>query len=280
MKGTDILTLLTKIKSFYAPLQPGVPIGGQEIVYTEVKPDHEIEHLVYCFWQLRTPQPLEEPFSYRVVSDGCIDIFFNNNRISESFVMGFSKNYTAFSIGTDFDYVGIRFLPAAFPTLFSIAATNLNSDSQFLYEVLPDFAKWLQASISTQSSLSYICTQMNGKLREILHSKELDVDIRFLGALHLIFQNKGYLQTENDLDTGLSPRQLRRIFNYYIGTTPKAFSNVVRFQYILNAIPLGQLSKDSRVYLEVGFFDQAHFIKDFKRFYGVTPTQAFGHIPN
>ena len=80
---------------------------------------------------------------------------------------------------------------------------------------------------------------------------------------------------ERELDTGLSARQLRRIFNYYIGTTAKTFSNVVRFQYILNADPSQRRLKNDKLYFDVGFFDQAHFIKNFKTFYGVTPSQAF-----
>ena len=76
-------------------------------------------------------------------------------------------------------------------------------------------------------------------------------------------------------DIGISPRQLRRIFNFYIGTTAKTFSNVVRFQHILNTSPSKQSLKDSKPYFDVGFFDQAHFIKTFKTFYGVTPSEAF-----
>ena len=102
-----------------------------------------------------------------------------------------------------------------------------------------------------------------------------DIDIRFYEALLAIFRRYGHIDVDQELNTGLSPRQLRRVFNYYIGTTPKAFSNVVRFQYILNAKPLNRSLKDNKIYYDVGFFDQAHFIKSFKAFYGVTPAQAF-----
>lgn len=99
-------------------------------------------------------------------------------------------------------------------------------------------------------------------------------DERFLKALELIYEKKGLLNIESDIDTGVSPRQLRRIFNYYIGTTPKVFSNVVRFQNILNEIEDKNFD-DFRTYYDLGFFDQTHFIKDFKKFYGVTPSRAF-----
>lgn len=104
--------------------------------------------------------------------------------------------------------------------------------------------------------------------------KALHLDERFYQALLLILKHRGHLETENGLDTGLSPRQLRRIFNYYIGTTPKTFSQVVRFQSILRAKPSAQSLKENKIFYDAGFYDQAHFIKEFRKFYGLSPNRA------
>ncbi|HYH56944.1 MAG TPA: helix-turn-helix domain-containing protein, partial [Anseongella sp.] len=80
---------------------------------------------------------------------------------------------------------------------------------------------------------------------------------------------------EKDLDTGVSPRQLRRLFQYYIGDTAKAFSNVIRFQGILRAETAAK-AENRRLFYQAGYYDQAHFIKEFRNFYGVPPGQAFG----
>ncbi|GMN10270.1 hypothetical protein MTsPCn9_13150 [Croceitalea sp. MTPC9] len=189
--------------------------------------------------------------------------------------MGFCRRYTEFPIGKEFDYIGIRFLPSVFLLLFGIDAKTLSNESQELRQILPDFSQWITSEIKPSQSFDQIVLLLNEKLQQLIKNQEFDYDLRFLNALNLIIQNKGLLDTEKDLDTGLSPRQLRRIFNFYIGTTPKAFSNVVRFQYILNAKPSNQSLKKNKLYYDVGFFDQAHFIKNFKTFYGVTPSEAF-----
>ena len=211
---------------------------------------------------------------YRVVSDGCIDIFFNNKQPTENFVMGFCQKYTQFAIGKEFDYVGIRFLPSAFPQLFGTNAKSLSNQSQELNKILPDFSDWINSVLKPSDCFEQITKTLNEKLIGLSKNQALPHDHRFLEALHLIFQKKGNLDTEKDLNTGLSPRQLRRIFNFYIGTTAKKFSNVVRFQHILNAKPSKQNLKKNKLYFDVGFFDQAHFIKNFKTFYGVTPSEA------
>ncbi len=266
---------LENIKKYYNPLQPTVKTESGQIAYKEVAAVKEIEHFVHCFWQLKTPQPLNHSFIYRVVSDGCIDIFFNHNLPSENFVMGFYRKYTEFSIGKSFDYIGIRFLPTAFPLLFEINAKTLSNQSQELKRILPELSTWITSKIKPLQSFEKITHLLTEKLSEIIKTQHFQFDSRFFNALHLIFQKHGFLDTEKELNTGLSPRQLQRIFNFYIGTTAKTFSNVVRFQHILNAKPSMQSLKENKLYFDVGFFDQAHFIKNFKTFYGVTPSKAF-----
>ncbi|TPN84050.1 AraC family transcriptional regulator [Aquimarina algicola] len=263
------------IKNYYKPIQPAVKANNGEIVYQENYPDKEIENFIYCFWQLKTKKSLKEPFIYRVVSDGCIDIFFNHNQPTENFVMGFCKKYTKFPIGKAFNYIGIRFLPSAFPLLFRVDAKSLSNQSQRLQNVLPDLSKWIISEIKSSEPFEKITKQLNKKLIEIVRKQDFQYDKRFFNTLHLIFQKKGFLDIEKELQTGLSTRQLRRIFNYYIGTTSKRFSNVVRFQHILNAKPSKQSLKENKLYYDVGFYDQAHFIKHFKTFYGITPSEAF-----
>ena len=263
------------IRKYYKPIQPSVSVNDSGISYKEIHPDKGIENFIYCFWQLKTEKPLKSNYSYRVVSDGCIDIFFNHKQPSENFVMGFCRKFVKFPIGKEFDYIGIRFLPSIFPSLFNIDAKKLSNQSQELSNVLPNLSKWISTEIKPIDSFEKITEILNEKIVDFSKNHHAIYDQRFLDSLNLIFENKGYLDTEKDLNTGLSSRQLRRIFNFYIGTTAKSFSNVVRFQHILNAKPSKQSLKENKLYFDVGFFDQAHFIKNFKTFYGVTPSEAF-----
>jgi len=271
----NAMIVLKTIREYYKPIQPTVSVNGNEISYQEIKPDKEIQNFIYCFWQLKTQKTLKSDYKYRVVSDGCIDIFFDHKQPTENFVMGFCRKFVQFPIGKDFDYIGIRFLPSAFPYLFGVDARTLSNQSQELNKVLPSFSEWINSEIKPEYSFDNLTKILNDKIIGFSKNQNINYDHRFLDALKLIFHNNGYLDIEKDLTTGLSSRQLRRIFNFYIGTTAKSFSNVVRFQHILNAKPSKQSLKENKLYFDVGFFDQAHFIKNFKTFYGVTPYEAF-----
>ena len=80
------------------------------------------------------------------------------------------------------------------------------------------------------------------------------------------------MKIESDLkNIGISPRQLRRLFDFYIGSSPKTFSQVIRFQNILNAKPSAESLRKNKLFFDAGYYDQAHFIKEFKTMYGQTP---------
>ena len=265
---------IERIGKYYAPIQPGIQSSGERISYQEVKPHDALETCIYCYWQLKTTKLLPTPFIYRVVADGCIDIYFNLNQPEESFVMGFWNRYVEFPLGNSFNFVGIRFYPSILPQWFGIDAKELSNSNHELKNVLPTIAQFLR-EFTPLDTLHRIGNQLDHFFLTSWTQKKIDYDSRFYDALHLILKNHGATSIEHELKTGLSPRQMRRLFNYYIGTSPKVFSKVVRFQTILNAKPSVQSLRNSKIFYDIGFYDQAHFIKDFKALYGITPTKAF-----
>lgn len=71
----------------------------------------------------------------------------------------------------------------------------------------------------------------------------------------------------------VSQSTLERRFRSIIGTTPKKFASIVRFKQALSHYK-PQASLTDLGY-EAGFYDQAHFIREFKSFTGETPEQFF-----
>lgn len=263
-----------QIRKYFNPIQPSVKTKDGIIAYEERMPTPGLRNHIHCYWKLNTQQRLASPFNYRVVSDGCIDVFFNLTNTAESFVMGFSHTYTEFSIGNEFSYGGIRFYPSIFPMLFGISAKQLADQDQALHLTLPDFANFISHNIT--ADFFETTPHLDTFLHALIKTKKPKPDDRFFKAFLTILKKKGNLETEKELATGLSPRQLRRYFNHYIGTSPKALCQVVRFQHILNAKQPADSQEDHKLYFDVGFYDQAHFIKTFTKFYGVTPSKAFG----
>jgi AraC-like DNA-binding protein len=262
------------IRDLYIPIQPTVKHTGL-ITYQELLPHLQLQPFIYCYWQLKTTEKLAQPFNYKVVADGCIDIFFELNQPSENFVMGFCKKYTEFELPNEFNYIGIRFLPTMFPQLFGVNASSISNKAEYLKLVLPQVASFIQSNFNADVEIKSIIQQLDAFLLEQLSTADFDNDTRLYDAISLIMKNYGVIDVEK-IDTGVSQRQLRRLFDFYIGDSMKTFSRVVRFQNILRAKPSTQSLRKNKLFFDSGFFDQSHFIKDFKHFYGVTPSKAFG----
>jgi len=69
----------------------------------------------------------------------------------------------------------------------------------------------------------------------------------------------------------ISSRYLSRLFLQYTGVTPKLYDKIHRFQQSLRLITENRYSLTSIAY-DCGYFDQSHFIRDFKHFAGITPS--------
>jgi AraC-like DNA-binding protein len=264
------------IRQLYRPLQPTIKQTGQCVSYREISPDDRLSNIIYCYWELKTKDILQYPFTYRVVADGCIDIFFQLDNPSENFVMGFCKKYTEFPLDNSFHYIGIRFLPTMFPTLFKVDAKELSNRFERLEVVLYETSIFITDNFSKRDDFAKIKIKLDAHFIAQIKNVNTALDNRFQNALNIILENFGVVNIQSDLDIGLSQRQLRRYFEYYIGDTAKTFSQVVRFQNILNAKPSTQSLRHNKIFFDLGYYDQAHFIKEFNNFYGVTPTKAFG----
>ena len=264
------------IRQLYTPIQPTIKQSADHVSYAEFLPHNRLQNFIYCYWQLKTTKTLSEPFVYRVVADGCIDIFFELNKPQDNFVMGFCKKFTEFPLDNSFHYIGVRFLPTIFPQLFKINAAELSNRFEQLSNVVPATSVFITKSFQPQLTIDQIRTTFDNYFISLIANTTFNNDNRLYNAIEIILQEFGVVEIEKDLDTGLSQRQLRRLFEYYIGDTAKTFAKVVRFQNILRAKPSLQSLRQNKLFFDIGYYDQAHFIKEFKNFYGVTPSKAFG----
>jgi AraC-like DNA-binding protein len=74
----------------------------------------------------------------------------------------------------------------------------------------------------------------------------------------------------------LSDSQFRNRFNEEVGMSPKEYSKIVRIKHISETLFHNPTQKLTELTYEMGYFDQAHFIKDFKSVMGVSPRQFMG----
>ena len=135
--------MYTNLRLLFRPVQPHIQSTSYGVEYKEVFPDEKLKDFIYCYWSLENKYPLPKPFFYRGVADGCVDIITHCDYPYNARIIGFSSTYNLFPLGTSFKYIGIRFLPAAFPSVFGICALELSERLQEFNMVLPEVARQL-----------------------------------------------------------------------------------------------------------------------------------------
>lgn len=145
--------------------------------------------------------------------------------------------------------------------------------------------------------LDHIWNKDANTIREaILH--ELSIDKRF-SILENYFLQKGKNKMENHVlvhysvsqlvqspqmwtiknlsdKTGITQKHLITLFKKYVGLSPKMFSRIHKFQKVIRLIEQQKKIDWSMLAYECGYFDQAHFIKEFQAFSGINPAAYLG----
>jgi AraC-like DNA-binding protein len=93
-------------------------------------------------------------------------------------------------------------------------------------------------------------------------------------SVNRIIQSPHQLSIQHLADkVGYSQKHFIKIFREHVGLTPKAFLKIMRFQKAIKEIEATKTANWAAIAGEAGYYDQAHFINDFKEFSGFTPKQ-------
>ena len=183
-----------------------------------------------------------------------------SNQISKYF---FLKNTGASAM------LGIKLHPAAFYQLFQIDVSQYTDRVVDLKEIVGDTTgldKIMAEGIPMEDRVKFAEKWLEDQLSSYQPQKKIE------RVISKVLENHGMIDVEQMADdVQLSSRQLERLFKKVVGLTPKFYSRIVRFNYIFEVI---KEQKDSwiRTALQSGFFDQSHFIKNFKEFTGEEPS--------
>jgi AraC-like DNA-binding protein len=100
-------------------------------------------------------------------------------------------------------------------------------------------------------------------------------DLLVVSALSMIYKSRGNIRIKKMLtELHISQSALEKRFRQVVGASPKKFASIVRFKNTINSYDPDKSLTD--LGYEAGFYDQAHFIKEFRNFTGDSPEVFFG----
>ena len=225
---------------------------------------HELDVCCACIWHMESKGVFDTVISNNILPDACIDIVLDFINQTICFA-GFSKETEPFHLNQRIDYMGVRLKPGAFYSLFHIEAYKI-MDHQIPF-----------SQIETQYPLEEILSIRDLQMRidclkkYLLKKVNNMCDKRFVILVDELYESPRE-QSVVDIarELGYNERQLGRIFMKNYGISPKVLLNILRLHLCLTLLLSGSI-KLVDISLQCGFYDQAHFIKEIKRYTGVSP---------
>lgn len=271
--------MIETLHHLYRPVQPVFENGTNgAISYHEHAPHPLLSDLISCYWELQTNHELDKVFQYRVIAEGCSDFSFLIPGFEKCFFGGADSSYAMFPILKSFHIYSIKFIPGAFSCLYNLNAFELFREFVPIDDVLPRVYSELKSLLCQALEMN---TPFNLLLDNYFLKKTADFSHccsgkRFFNEISNILVNNRP-GTLRKAQISMTPQHLRRLSNYYLGMSPKDFLNIVRFQHCYQTMCAEGFKKSykNQTYFDFGYYDQSHFIHDFKQKFGLQPSETF-----
>src|SRR6056297_2044576 len=169
-----------------------------------------------------------------------------------------------------FELIGTELTPTGFYRLFGRDASTYTDGIWDFAEEFPEHAAWLGERLNDDAPLAVRIAVIEELLRSLAgdarETPRVDAAVRHITARRGMV-NVGELAEE----VGLTSRQLHRRFVRAVGVSPKHYAKIVQVNEVFGALLAGDYEYIRELALDHGYFDQAHFIRDFQRFVGMSP---------
>jgi AraC-like DNA-binding protein len=191
------------------------------------------------------------------------------SKLTSAGITGISDGYKVFKNSSGIGTILVYFTEIGFTHFASHPANELFNLSLSLDDI---FDK--NSIIEVEEKLAIAGTdKLRIKVVEqffVSQLKDIETDKLIVEAVKLIYQSKGTIRIkELNEKLFISQSPFEKRFRKVVGTTAKKFASIVRFNTVIDN--LNETKTLTEICYENNFFDQAHFIKDFKQFTGDTP---------
>jgi len=167
------------------------------------------------------------------------------------------------------DVVGVRFHPSGAHPLFRFPMAELANELMPL-EDLAALHDRLGSESSTEERKQALDTVLTARF-----GNAAAPDRDFERAVSSVVRAEGRISVDAlAAGMGVGTRQLERRFRERVGLGPKRFAKVLRFQSVFRRAFLDERPW-AHLALDCGYYDQSHFIREFKSITGRSPSALF-----
>ncbi|MGO4701961.1 AraC family transcriptional regulator [Dyella sp. 2RAB6] len=225
-----------------------------------------IEHYWYVAWDLRglppqTQETLPHPSVHLVVEPPQARLYGVHQGRFERVLEGQGCVF------------GIKFRPGGFRPFHTAEVARLMDSSIAARDLFGTAADRFEAAVLATTDMNEMAAAAEHLLLAHLPAPDANVE-RVASLVADIATDRSITAVEQLCErSALNARALQRLFKNYVGIGPKWVINRYRLHEAIAQLQQGQQADWVELALSLGYFDQAHFIRDFRALVGCTPAQ-------
>ena len=250
--------------------------------FIQVQPSAKLAEVIECYWFLKTDvstsidswEYLHPNGGMGIVLNFADPISFGDHRYTDTCIFNGTSTFTK-EVGLYgvLETVGIRFKPTGASFFLPLPLSELKDQAVSLSELNIKNYSDLYSRIYKANTITQKVLIIEKWLCEFFDPKN--------HIPHIVDEALAYLEKHNGMKKILSltqyldldKRKVERLFQHQVGLSPKEYSRNIRIEKARNYIKHSDNNSLTNVAYALGYYDQSHFINQFKKVEGITPRE-------
>lgn len=231
-------------------------------------PSSALAHCIDYYWRVSWDLRGRPPHRQETLPHPNVYLVFENGRLSISGVT--TGKFTRMLAGHDFAF-GVKFRPGGFHPFLKGSVSSLTNRIVAANRVFGGDGDELEAALNCARGEEGLVAAVETFF--LRHAPEPDQNVDLADRLvHQILEQPAIRTVGHLADaTSVSKRSLQRVFKEYVGVPPKWVIRRYRLHELIARLAIGEGLNWPDLALELGYFDQAHLIHDFRTITGYSP---------
>ena len=266
----------------------------QGLQYQVFKPANTLKVWVKYYWSLSDPlgtkpEDLTDNTNHDlVIPDGSTELIFNWGAayertplhsgkaeiLTQSCIVG-QRNHSVLARRlAPTRLVGVKFKPGALFQLTGIPEVHFKNQVVDIHELNIEGLDQLEATLYNCTDLTTALQLLNGFFTKTFNQRK--------PGSSLLNEVLSYIQARQHVDLktlhvhfDIHPKKLERLFSEQVGLSPKNYLKVMRFKKVYKQVNRQRMSFYDQSFFDLGYYDQMHFIKEFRSFTGLSPSDYY-----
>lgn len=244
--------------------------GTDNFTLWRYHPCEDLSFFIEHFWIVKWDLIEEEPFKQDVLSHPSVQLVFEQGN---TWIWGVISGKFTRRLEGKGKVLGIKFQPGAFYPFYQKPVSGFTDDKLAFEEVFDEDLSVLESQILDQKENKQMAEIAESFLINYLPEQDANVE-RINEIIDMVMSEPSILKVDDLTDRfQVSKRNLQRLFKKYVGVNPKWIIQRYRLHEAAEKMASGETENWTQLALDLGYFDQSHFIRDFKQIVGKTPME-------